>query len=73
MPIIEKAFAKVNLNYEMINSGQSSEAARFLTGSPAQDYETNTATTDELWDSLTLNIRKQHIVTAECYNEFQGI
>ena len=73
MPLIEKAFAKVNINYEMINSGQSSEAARFLTGSPSLDYETNTATTDELWDSLSLNLRKQHVITAECFNEFQGL
>lgn len=73
MPLIEKAYAKVNINYEMINSGQQSEAARFLTGAPAEDYETNTCTSDELWDSLALNLRKQHIVTAACFNEYQGL
>ena len=73
MPLIEKAYAKVNINYEMISSGQQSEAARFLTGAPAQDLETNTCTTEELWDSLALNLRKQHIITAACFNEFQGL
>lgn len=73
MPLIEKAYAKVNINYEMITSGQQSEAARFLTGAPSQDFETNTATTEELWDALALNLRKQHIVTAACFNEFEGI
>lgn len=73
MPLVEKAYAKVNINYEMITSGQQSEAARFLTGAPSQDFETNTATTEELWDSLALNLRKQHIITAACFNEFQGL
>lgn len=44
-----------------------------MTGAPSQDLETNTATTDELWDSLTLNLRQQHIVTAASFNEFQGL
>jgi|TARA_B110000305_G_C19312046_1_gene574461 hypothetical protein len=35
LPLIEKAFAKVHVNYEMISSGTHAEAARFLTGSPA--------------------------------------
>jgi hypothetical protein len=73
MPLIEKAFAKVNINYEMITSGGQAEAARFLTGAPSQDLETNTCTTEELWDSLALNLRQQHIITAASFNEFQGL
>ena len=41
LPLIEKAFAKVHVNYEMISSGTQSEAARFLTGSPAQEFVSN--------------------------------
>lgn len=37
-PLLEKAFAKVNVNYEMISSGTQAEAARFLTGSPAVEF-----------------------------------
>jgi calpain-10 len=35
LPLLEKAFAKVHVNYEMISSGSHSEAARFLTGAPS--------------------------------------
>lgn len=49
LPLIEKTFAKVNLNYESLNSGSQAEAARFLTGAPAKDFETNLLTLDELW------------------------
>ena len=37
LPLIEKAFAKVNVNYEMISSGTQAEAARFLTGFPSHE------------------------------------
>jgi len=36
LPLLEKAFAKVNINYEMISSGSQAEAAKFLTGAPAK-------------------------------------
>jgi hypothetical protein len=41
LPLIEKAFAKVHVNYEMISSGDHSEAARFLTGSPSSEFVAN--------------------------------
>jgi calpain-10 len=41
IPLVEKAFAKVHVNYEMISSGSQAEAARFLTGSPSQEYLLN--------------------------------
>lgn len=41
VPLVEKAFAKVNVNYEMISSGTQAEAARFLTGSPAREFILN--------------------------------
>lgn len=40
MPLLEKAFAKVHVNYEMASSGSHAEAARFLTGAPAREFET---------------------------------
>ena len=41
LPLLEKAYAKVNVNYEMISSGSQAEAARFFTGAPAREFETN--------------------------------
>jgi len=49
MPLIEKAFAKVHVNYEMMGSGSHSEAARFLTGAPSREYDTSYQSEDELW------------------------
>jgi len=55
--LLEKAYAKVNVNYEMISSGAAAEAARFLTGAPARDFQTNYQTHDELWNSLSINLK----------------
>lgn len=41
VPILEKVYAKVNVNYESISSGSQAEAARFLTGAPAREYVLN--------------------------------
>lgn len=41
MPLLEKAFAKVHVNYEMASGGSHAEAARFLTGAPAREFETS--------------------------------
>ena len=49
LPLLEKAYAKVNINYEMTSSGKASEAFSFLTGAPAKDFLTNTAEVDEIW------------------------
>ena len=35
LPLLEKAYAKANVNYEQISSGSQAEAAQFLTGAPA--------------------------------------
>ena len=67
MPLLEKAYAKVNINYEMITSGSQTDAARFLTGAPSQEYETNAMTLDEIWNSLSINLKKQFIITAACF------
>jgi len=41
LPLLEKAYAKVNVNYEQISSGSHAEAARFLTGAPSREFTTN--------------------------------
>lgn len=57
----------------MISSGKMSEAFKFLTGAPAMDFATNTATVDELWAKLTVSLKKKHVITASCFNDYQGI
>jgi hypothetical protein len=73
VPLLEKAFAKVNINYEMTSSGSQAEAARFLTGAPSREFKLNYQTLDELWDSLTMNLRKDFVITTACFIEHLGL
>ena len=73
LPLLEKAYAKVNVNYEMVSSGSQVEAARFLTGAPAREFSTNFQTTDELWNQLTLVLKKDYPVTTACFVETHGL
>jgi hypothetical protein len=73
LPLIEKAFAKVHVNYEMISSGTQSEAARFLTGAPSEEYVTNVETIDEIWSSVNNAVRNNYLLTAACFIEQKGL
>lgn len=37
-PLLEKLWAKINGNYELLQAGWQHESLRFFTGAPAQDY-----------------------------------
>jgi hypothetical protein len=63
----------VHVNYEMISSGTQAEAARFLTGAPAQEFETNQKSVEEIWMSLTNAIRNEYLVTSACFIEKNGL
>ena len=73
LPLIEKAFAKVHVNYEMLSSGTHAEAAQFLTGAPAHEFVSNIQTIDEIWMSLTNSIRSDFMITAACYIDSKGL
>lgn len=63
----------MHVNYEMISSGTQAEAARFLTGAPTQEYETNRKTVEEIWMGLTNAIRNEYMVTSACFIEKNGL
>lgn len=44
-----------------------------MTGAPSRDFLTNTGTVDEVWSQLSLNLKKDHVITASCFIEYQGI
>lgn len=71
--MLEKAFAKVHVNYEMISSGTQAEAARFLTGSPAEEFESNYQTSEELWHNIVNAITNDFMITAGCFTEWAGL
>jgi hypothetical protein len=60
--LLEKAFAKVNVNYEMISTGTHAEAARFLTGAPAKEFESMKMNADDVWMSVTNAILNNYVI-----------
>jgi len=50
--LMEKAWAKINGNYERTQAGWQHEALRVMTGAPGYDYLTSTHTSEEIWAIL---------------------
>ena len=73
LPLLEKAFAKVHVNYEMISSGTQAEAARFLTGAPTKEFDTNQRTVEDVWMSITNALRHEYLITSACFIEKNGL
>lgn len=73
VPLLEKAYAKVNVNYETISSGTLSDAARFLSGAPARDFFCNSMPIDEVWYNVMLSLKEGYIVTAANFIDNNGL
>lgn len=73
LPLIEKVYAKANVNYEMLTTGSQSEAAQFLTGAPARDFKSNQEGTDQTWIRLTEALSNNYLVTAACFIDNNGL
>lgn len=73
IPLVEKAYAKVHVNYEMISSGTQAEAARFLLGAPAEEFVTNSQQDQEIMFNIRNAIQNQYIITAACFNDWNGL
>jgi calpain-15 len=41
LPILEKAYAKMNVNYSTLNGGNPSQALRELTGMPVEMFDSS--------------------------------
>lgn len=52
LTLLEKAYAKVNVNYEIIGYGWMSESARILTGAPSYRYTSRSFSTSTLFQKL---------------------
>ena len=64
--IMEKAWAKVNLNYENTITGYASEAFRALTGAPIDFF--NHDYSDEIWDTIVEADKRNYIICASAGN-----
>ena len=66
MPLLEKAYAKFNINYLQLNGGNEIEALRTLTGMPVITYKVHKHTTDEFFDLIHEGEKKNYIMTGGC-------
>lgn len=67
LAILEKAMAKLNVNYSGLNSGMIGQAQRYMTGMPTSTIRSGASTSDEeLWDAITSNLKNDYNMGAAC-------
>ena len=70
MPILEKAYAKLNVNYAQIAGGLGHEAFRALTGMPISHHQGLSA--DEYWKLAKEGDANNFIMYASCCSQPYG-
>lgn len=73
LPILEKAYAKINVNYETIGFGWMSEAARILTGAPSYRFASSKYSPASLFSYLQQVDSKQYVLTAASLDSYNGL
>jgi len=71
--MLEKAYAKMNLNYANLEGGMQYEAMRALTGQPVVLYQTSKQSAGETWSILSSTTGKGYITTASCLQDYAGL
>lgn len=64
--MLEKAFAKLNVNYTNINGGSPGQALRALTGMPVSEHDSSSMTDDELWNIVLSGAKAKNPMAAAC-------
>ena len=64
LPILEKVYAKLSVNYEKMGLGWMEEAMRILTGAPSKQYRSDQLRADDLWNMVKDADRKQYAMTS---------
>lgn len=72
MPLLEKAYAKLNQNYDRIGWGSGSEALRTLTGAPTTLFSHDGVDARDLWKMHKLWADKNYPQVASCCNNVAG-
>lgn len=63
-PILEKAYAKLNVNYANLNGGEMTQALRELTGMPAFKYKSADLSNDDVWDLIQRGEKEKWVMSA---------
>jgi hypothetical protein len=71
-PFLEKAFAKVSGNFEVIEGGWMSEALAFLSGAPSKTYSIGSMSMTTVWSTISDADTKKHIITAGTASDPSG-
>ena len=66
MPLLEKAFAKLDQNYENLSGGEGVEGLRTLTGMPTIDYPISLEKKKELLPMHMYLAKKNFPMTSGC-------
>lgn len=70
---LEKAFAKLNINYTGLNAGTPGEALRAMTGMPVSAHNSSTMTNDELWEIVRSGTVRRDPMAAACQVSHYGL
>jgi hypothetical protein len=66
MVLLEKAFAKISVNYANLNRGHVQEALRMLTGRPVITYQLKELNSTQVFAMVAERSRRNETVVAEC-------
>ena len=73
MIILEKAYAKLNMNYANLDGGFGEESLRALTGMPIDQYFTADLTEDLLYKIIHGGQLQNFVMTASCTQSEFGL
>ena len=64
--ILEKAVAKLNVNYIGLNGGRTAEAMRMMTGQPTVQYTSDSLSPDDLWEIVQDGLKNDYNMGSNC-------
>ena len=73
LPLLEKAMAKLNVNYISLRGGQPAHGMRTLTGMPSASIKNYRMSLNKVIDMIKEADRKKYILTASCWTYDYGL